>query len=77
MKINGYGEVASIRFKHIGCEQNFELILPIVYQEGVSVQPSTIAFLEFKDTFEIDSMIHLLTKFRDECKNGMGRWHRT
>lgn len=74
MKIKGYGEVSAIRFTHKGCDMNFEHIFPAVYMGNIEVEPSTIAFLEFKDIGEIDTLIYMLKKFKQTCIDGMGRW---
>ena len=74
MNIKGYGEVSAIRLKHNGCEMNMEHIMPIVYKENATVNPSTIAFLEFKDTMEIEMMIYMLNEFKQVCIRGMGKW---
>lgn len=76
MKINGHGEVSAMRFTHKGCNMKFEHILPAVYMGNVEAEPSTIAFLEFKDIGEIDTMIYMLNKFKQACVDGMGRWRR-
>ncbi len=74
MNIKGHGKVSVIRLTHKGCEMNLEHILPTVYMESVKVEPSTIAFWEFKDTMEIDAMIYMLKEFKKMCECEMGRW---
>ena len=76
MKVRGYGEVSAIRFEHSGCDMKFEHIFPAVYMGNINVEPSTMAFMEFKDTSEIDSMIYMLNEFKKACMAGIGRWKR-
>lgn len=76
MNIKGHGEVSAIRLTHKGCQLNFENILPSVYMDNMVFEPSTIAFFEFKDTLEVDMMIAMLTKFKEECGNTW-KWRRT
>ena len=76
MNIRGYGEVSAIRLKHKGCEMNMQCVLPVEYKEIAEVEPTAIAFLDFKDVSEIETMIHMLSAFKKACIDGMGRWHR-
>ena len=75
MNIKGNGKVSAIRMKHKGSNLNFENIIPVMYGETVTIEPSTIAFLEFDDTLEIDVMISMLNRFKEECVyKGFGIW---
>ena len=76
MKIKSIGEVTAVRFSHNGMEMNFESTLPATYQEGLQVEPSNIAFFEFTDLHEIESMISMLKNFKQGCCDNIGRWHR-
>lgn len=74
MNVKGYGEVSSIRLKHKGCDMNFQNILAAKYMDAIPIEPSTIAFIEFKDIYEVEMMINMLKKFREGCIDGMGEW---
>ena len=75
MKIIGNGKVSAIRLTHKGSNLNFEKIIPEMYMESFQIDTSIIAFLEFDDTLEIDAMIAMLNRFKDECiHKGFGRW---
>lgn len=77
MKIKSNGNVSAIRLKHESLELNLELILPKMFQNESFAEPSNIAFLEFKDTMEIEQMIAILTRFKGECADGLGQWRST
>ncbi len=75
MIIKGHGKVSAIRLIHKGCDLKFDNILPVMYGEAVSIEPSDIMFWEFDDTLEIDAMIAMLNRFKKECAyRGFGRW---
>lgn len=77
MKIKSNGKVSAIRLKHESLELNLELILPKMFQNESFTEHSNIAFLEFKDTMEIEQMIAILTRFKVECAEGLGQWRST
>lgn len=74
MKIKGYGETASIRLTHKGVKMVLENRMPVVYMENIEVEPSTMAFVEFKDTAEIDMLIYMLKEFKKMCTNEVESW---
>ena len=78
MKINAYGNVSTIRFTHKGNQMNLECIQPCKFGDWVDVrEPGSIAFFEFTDTVEIEYLIRMLQRFKQESENAMGRWQRT
>lgn len=74
MKINGHGDVTTIRLRHKGTEMNMQHILPEVYKESMLNEPTDITFVEFKDINEIENMICMLERFKKECEQNIGIW---
>ena len=75
MNIKSIGEVSVIRLKHKGTELNMECIIPAVYGDFPKPQPSNIALIEFTDTTEIETMIRMLERFKEDAIAAMGRWY--
>lgn len=75
---HGYAPTKSIRLRLLSTDMQFRCIMPPNPNEQF-LDPfggSNVAEIIFNDTREIDNLIQMLEKFRDECHNHMGVWER-
>lgn len=80
MRITGNSDVVTqLRFHHHGAELNFECILnPKPYEPVADLSQGNRAIIEFSDLYEVDSLIEMLKKFKQEATLGyMGEWKST
>lgn len=76
MKIKAKGEVKEIRLSHKGYNMQMANIMPAVYEEVPDIEQTSTACFEFKDLLEVDMMISMLQRFKEECVYAAGRWTR-
>lgn len=76
MKVIGNKEnVNQITLTHKGMNVRFNCFMkPLPYCDHIDIsQPETIEII-FKDSYEIDSLIHILERFKKECSEYIGEW---
>lgn len=76
MKVIGNKEnVNQITLTHRGINVRFNCFTkPLPYCDHIDIsQPETIEII-FKDSYEIDSLIHILERFKKECSEYVGEW---
>lgn len=72
MKINSSNDVSEIRLEHNGLDLRFVNILDCNNMfDGVDLEQITV---EFKDLMEVDSLINILTRFKEVAENHIGRY---
>lgn len=77
MKVVGNKEnVNQIRLTHKGLNVRFNCFMkPLPYiTDNINISnPETIEII-FKDSYEIEALIHILEKFKKECSEYIGEW---
>lgn len=76
MKVVGNKEdVNRIELSHKGLNVSFNCFMkPLPYDYNIDIsKPKTIEII-FKDSYEIDNLIHILEKFKKECSEYIGEW---
>lgn len=76
MKVVGNKEdVNRIELSHKGLNVSFNCVIkPLPYDYNIDIsKPETIEII-FKDSYEIDNLIHILEKFKKECSEYIGEW---
>lgn len=76
MKVVGNKEdVNRIELSHKGLNVSFNCSMkPLPYDYNIDIsKPKTIEII-FKDSYEIDNLIHILEKFKKECSEYIGEW---
>ena len=76
MKVVGNKEdVNRIELSHKGLNVSFNCSMkPLPYDYNIDIsKPETIEII-FKDSYEIDNLIHILEKFKKECSEYIGEW---
>ena len=76
MKIKAHGEATEIRLSHKGYDMHMNIITPAVYEESGEIEPTCKACFEFRDLLEVEAMISMLHRFKEECKYAAGHWIR-
>ena len=76
LKIIGSEEnVNQITLTHKGLNVRFNcFIKPLPYDYNIDISKPEIIEITFKDSYEIDSLIHILEKFKKECSEYIGEW---
>lgn len=80
MRIIGNSNVVTqLRFHHHGAELNFECMLnPNPYKPVTDLSQGNRVTIEFSDLHEVDSLIEMLKRFKQEAILGyMGEWKST
>ena len=78
MKIGNCENVTLLRLTHKGLNLNFKGKKPMDYRTLMEdVKPSEFVHIVFDDSMEINWMIAMLRKFKQECEDDVGRWNRT
>lgn len=78
MKVVGNKEnVNQIRLTHKGLNVRFNCFmkpLPCTTDNNIDISKPEIIEITFKDSYEIDNLIHILEKFKKECSEYIGEW---
>lgn len=76
MKVVGDKEnVNQIRLAHKGLNVRFNCFMkPLPYCDNINISQPEIIEITFKDSYEIDNLIHILEKFKKECSEYIGEW---
>jgi hypothetical protein len=77
LKVVGNKEnVNQIRLTHKGLNVRFDCFMkPLPYTtDNIDISKPEIIEITFKDSYEIDSLIHILEKFKKECSEYIGEW---
>lgn len=76
MKVVGNKEnVNQIRLAHKGLNVRFNCFMkPLPYCDNINISQPEIIEITFKDSYEIDNLIHILEKFKKECSEHIGEW---
>ena len=76
LKIIGSEEnVNQITLTHKGLNVRFNcFIKPLPYDYNIDISKPEIIEITFKDSYEIDNLIHVLEKFKKECFEYIGEW---
>jgi hypothetical protein len=48
--------------------------LPYTTDNNIDISKPEIIEITFKDSYEIDNLIHILKKFKKECSEYIGEW---
>ena len=49
-------------------------ILLTIITDNIDISKPEIIEITFKDSYEIDNLIHILEKFKKECSEYIGEW---
>lgn len=75
MKIDGKENVNVIQIEHRGFNLKFQKINDVPFHTDdnpLEIMPTDRVTIEFDDTLELDRLIHMLQRFRDELwSNGL------
>lgn len=77
MKIIGNKEsVYQIALTHKGINARFNCFMKpfSIYYGNIDTSNPEIIEIIFKDSYEIDNLIHVLEKFKKECFGHLGEW---
>lgn len=76
MKVVGNKEnVNQIKLAHKGLNVRFNCFMkPLSYCDNINISQPEIIEITFKDSYEIDNLIHILEKFKKECSEYIGEW---
>ena len=76
MKVVGNKEnVNQIKLAHKGLNVRFYCFMkPLPYCDNINISQPEIIEITFKDSYEIDNLIHILEKFKKECCEYIGEW---
>lgn len=78
MKVVGNKEnVNQIRLTHKGLNVRFNCFmkpLPYTTDNNIDISKPEIIEITFKDSYEIDNLIHILKKCKKECSEYIGEW---
>lgn len=77
MKVVGDKEnVNQITLSHKGLNIRFNCFMkPLPYAaDNIDIPKPEIIEIIFKDSYEIDNLIHILEKFKKECSEYIGEW---
>ena len=76
MKVVGNKEnVNQIKLAHKGLNVRFNCFMkPLPYCHNINISQPEIIEITFKDSYEIDNLIHILEKFKKECSEYIGEW---
>ena len=76
LKVVGDKEnVNQIRLAHKGLNVRFNCFMkPLPYCDNINISQPEIIEITFKDSYEIDNLIHILEKFKKECSEYIGEW---
>ena len=76
MKVVGNKEnVNQIRLAHKGLNVRFNCFMkPLPYCDNINMSQPEIIEITFKDSYEIDNLIHILEKFKKECSEYIREW---
>lgn len=76
MKVVGNKEnVNQIKLAHKGLNVRFNCFMkPLPYCDNINISQPEIIEITFKDSYEIDNLIHILEKFKKECSEYIGEW---
>lgn len=76
MKVVGNKEnVNQIKLAHKGLNVRFNCFMkPLPYCDNINISQPEIIEITFKDSYEIDNLIHILKKFKKECSEYIGEW---
>ena len=77
LKVVGNKEnVNQIRLTHKGLNVRFNCFMkPLPYTtDNIDISKPEIIEITFKDSYEIDNLIHVLEKFKKECSEYIGEW---
>ena len=76
LKVIGNKEnVNQIRLVHKGLNVRFDCYMkPLPYDDNIDITKPKIIEITFKDSYEIDNLIHMLEKFKKECSEYIGEW---
>ncbi len=76
MKVVGNKKnVNQIKLAHKGLNVRFNCFMkPLPYCDNINISQPEIIEITFKDSYEIDNLIHILEKFKKECSEYIGEW---
>ena len=76
LKVVGNKEnVNQITLTHKGLNVRFNCYMkPLSYDDNIDISKPKIIGITFKDSCEIDNLIHILEKFKKECSEYIGEW---
>ena len=68
--------VNQITLTHKGLNVRFNCFMkPLPYTtDNIDISKPEIIEITFKDSYEIDNLIHILEKFKKECSEYIGEW---
>lgn len=77
MKINNKENINKIILRHKGKDVKFEcLIKPFPYAERLDLEKRNRAEIVFDDLIEVDALIDMLKRFKQESQEYIGVWVR-
>lgn len=77
MKINNKENINKIILRHKGKDVKFEcFIKPFPYAERLDLEKRNSAEIVFDDLIEVDALINMLKKFKQELQKYIGVWVR-
>lgn len=76
MKIIGNVEDAKvITFIHKGKGIKFQHVPAMLYMPQINLEKDERVEIIFDDLIEVDELISMLERFREECSGYIGSWH--
>lgn len=77
MKINNKENINKIILRHKGKDVKFEcFIKPFPYAERLDLEKRNSAEIVFDDLIEVDALINMLKRFKQELQKYIGVWVR-
>ena len=78
MKINDKENINEIIFRHKGKDIKFNcFIKPFPYAERLDLEKRNSAEIVFDDLIEVDALIDMLKRFKQESQEYIGVWKRS
>ena len=77
MKIKGNeNNISKIYFSHNGTKLRFQCYVDLLpYRDRLAFENGERVEIIFDDLYEVDNMIEMLTRFKDQCERYMGKWN--
>lgn len=77
MKIIGnIKDVKMITFTHKGKDIKFQHVSAMPYMPQIDLEKEERAEIIFDDLAEVNELISMLERFREECSEYIGSWHK-